>query len=184
MADNDMNETFTVDFEDAGVITIPIDTTLSRSGEAADAKAVGDALAEKANRSELQTHVTVNHQEADAQGLIILLAAHIPVSSGEGAQSVAQVLNALNQKTGADIHVDDTPNAETIAQALANATARTAEGILMSDEDETTVAEAIGAVDDKADDNAEAIGDLQEAVEDELSDDDIDDIFSEVFEET
>ena len=184
MADNDMNENFTVDFDDAGVITIPIDATLSRSGEAADAKAVGDALAGKADRTELQTRITVNHQEADAQGLIILLAAHIPVSSGQSAQSVAQALNALDEKTGADIPVDDSQGAETIAQALDNAVARTAEEIPMSDEEETTVAEAIGAVDDKADDNAEAIGDLQEAVEDELSDEDVDGIFSEVFEET
>ena len=46
--ENDMNEMFTISFDDASVITVPIDDTLSNSGEAADAKAVGDALALKA----------------------------------------------------------------------------------------------------------------------------------------
>ena len=47
MSENNMNETVFVTVEDASVITVPIDTTLTNSGEAADAKAVGDALAFK-----------------------------------------------------------------------------------------------------------------------------------------
>ena len=95
MADNDLNDVVEEVVSDAEVITVPIDATLSVSGEAADAKAVGDALADKADRSELQTQVKVNGQTADNQGLIILLAGHIPVSDAQNAQTVAQVLTAL-----------------------------------------------------------------------------------------
>ena len=39
MSEN-LNEVFTIDFADSEVITVPIDDTLSNSGEAADAAAV------------------------------------------------------------------------------------------------------------------------------------------------
>ena len=64
---NDLNDEVEVEVEDAQVITVPIDATLSNSGEAADAAAVGAALADKADRSELQTQVKVNGQTADNQ---------------------------------------------------------------------------------------------------------------------
>mgnify|MGYP002519715366 CR=1 FL=1 len=69
MSEN-LNEMVQAVVEDARVITVPIDDTLQNSGEAADAKAVGDALALKADKSELQTAITVNGQAADAQGKI------------------------------------------------------------------------------------------------------------------
>lgn len=143
----ELNDDIEEEIDDAEVMTVPIDETLSISGEAADAKAVGDALAEKADKSEVQTKVKVNGQEADNQGLIILLAGHIPVSDAQGAQTVAEVLNALGLRTGADIRVDDTPNAETIAQALNSATGRTADAIKMSSAaDAQTVAQAMAAL--------------------------------------
>ena len=69
-----------IDFEinPAEVVTVPIDKTLSIEGEAADAKAVGDALANKADKSEIATAIKVDGQGADAQGEIVLLAGHIP----------------------------------------------------------------------------------------------------------
>ena len=70
MAGEDMNEVFTVNFADSEVITVPIDDTLSNTGEAADAKAVGDALALKADKSELSAAITVDGQEADAPGAL------------------------------------------------------------------------------------------------------------------
>ena len=143
----ELNDDIVEEIDDATVVTVPIDDTLSISGEAADAKAVGDALAEKADRSELQTQVKVNGQSADAQGLIILLASHIPVSDAQNAQTIAQVLNTLLQRTGADIKIDGTPNAETIAQAINSATGRTADAIKMSSAaDAQTVAQAMAAL--------------------------------------
>ena len=155
---NDLNDEVEVTVEDAEVITVPIDATLSNSGEAADAAAVGAALAGKANRSELQTQVKVNGQTADNQGLIILLAGHIPVSDAQNAQTVAQVLTALGMRTGADIKIDGGANAETIKEALSGATARTADVIKMSSaSDAQTVAQAMAALQEAISGNGEAI---------------------------
>ena len=41
---NDLDEVFEETMDDSTVITVPIDETLTHSGEAADAKAVGEAL--------------------------------------------------------------------------------------------------------------------------------------------
>lgn len=160
---NDLNDEVEVVVEDAQVITVPIDATLSNSGEAADAAAVGTALAEKADRSELQTQVKVNGQSADNQGLIILLATHIPVSDAQNAQTVAQVLTALGMRTGADIKIDDSQNAETIKEALSGATARTADAIKMSSaSDAQTVAQAMAALAQAISRHGEAIAALDQ----------------------
>ena len=68
--ENDLNDVVEEEIDDAEVMQVPIDDTLSVSGEAADAKAVGDALALKADKSELQNQVNVNGQQPDNQGLI------------------------------------------------------------------------------------------------------------------
>ena len=58
---NDLNETYEETMEESAVITVPIDDTLSNSGEAADAAAVGAALALKADAA-----IVVNgHQDAE-----------------------------------------------------------------------------------------------------------------------
>ena len=95
MADDNLNDVVEEVVSDAEVMTVNIDDTLTVSGEAADAKAVGDALALKADKSELQNQVKVNGQEPDNQGLIILLASHIPMSDATGAQTVAQAIAAV-----------------------------------------------------------------------------------------
>jgi methylmalonyl-CoA mutase cobalamin-binding subunit len=100
---------------------------------------------------DIQTKVKVNHQEADAQGLILLLAGHIPVSDQQSAKTVAEVLQELLQRTGADIKINASQNAQTIEQALSSATGRTADVIMMSAaEDAKTVAQAIAACDKDA----------------------------------
>ena len=97
----ELNDDIVEEIDDATVVTVPIDDTLSISGEAADAKAVGAALAEKADRSELQTQVKVNGQSADAQGLIILLASHIPMDASATPTYVSGEIAGLKAKTGA-----------------------------------------------------------------------------------
>lgn len=121
MADNDLNEVFEETMDDATVITVPIDDTLSNSGEAADAKAVGDALALKADLSQI-TSINVNGQEADNQGMILIDGTDIPLSDATGAPTIAQAFDSISEKT--------------------------ADEIAMSDEDETTVAEAIAALEE------------------------------------
>ena len=159
MSEN-LNEEVHVIVEDATVITVPIDDTLSNSGEAADAKAVGDALALKADRSELQTAVTVNGQSADAQGKIIVTAADTKMSSSDNTTVKAKI-EAVDGKTGADIPVDSSQGAQTIKQALASGATRTADQIEMSASDDTTVKAAIEAVAGDVEDVESAVNTLQ-----------------------
>ena len=119
MADNEnLNDEVEVVVEDSDVITVPIDDTLTYSNEAADAKAVGDALALKADKSELQNAVTVNGQGADAQGAIIVTGADTKMSSSD-QRTVKAAIEAVDSKDATDIP--------------------------MSASDPTTVAGAIGA---------------------------------------
>lgn len=129
-AQNELNEQIEDVIEDAEVMTVPIDTTLSISGEAADAKAVGDALAEKADRSEIQTRVRVNGQEADEQGLILVDAGHVPMEDGSET-TVREAIQAVDDKTAGDIPMSGETGAGTIADAIEAEAARTAQTIRM-----------------------------------------------------
>ena len=156
--ENDLNDVVEEEIDDAEVMQVPIDDTLSVSGEAADAKAVGDALLLKADKSELQNQVNVNGQQPDNQGLIILLASHIPMSDATGAQTVAQAIAAALARTAADIPVSSATGAQTIAQALSQAVAQTADAIKMSSAaDAKTVAQMIATLQEAIGTNADAI---------------------------
>lgn len=130
MSENNMNEIFEETMVDATVITVPIDATLTHSNEAADAKAVGDALDLKADRSEVVT-IDVNGSQADLQGHIELDAGDIPVVSGE-EKTVAQALAETGTKTAADIPMSGT-DPTTVKTAIEDAQARYATNIPMSD---------------------------------------------------
>ena len=159
MSEN-LNDEVVVVVEDADVITVPIDDTLSNSGEAADAKAVGDALALKADKSELQAAVTVNGQGADAQGHIIVTANETKMSSTDNTTIKAKI-EAVDGKTATDIPMSTTPGAPTVAEAIASGVARAADEIPMSASDPTTVAGAIGATNE----SVTALGSRVTAVE-------------------
>ena len=167
MSEN-LNEMFTVSFEDASVITVPIDDTLSNSGEAADAKAVGDALALKADKSELQAAITVNGQAADAQGAILVNGTEIPMS-GTDSTTLKAAIEAVDGKTAADIPMSTTPGANTIAQEIAASENKTAEDIVMAPGSQITVAGKIGAVEKVGEANSEAIAALQDQTAEDIS---------------
>ena len=156
----DLNEEVTVVVEDATVITVPIDATLSNSNEAADAKAVGDALALKADKSELQAAITVNGQGADAQGAILIDGEDIPMS-GTDSTTLKAKITAVDSKTAADIMMSSAAGAKTIAQELSESEDRTAEDIVMGPGSTTTLAAKIGAMDNVATANSQAITQLQ-----------------------
>ena len=161
MADNDnLNEQVEEVIDMSDVITVPIDDTLSNSGEAADAKAVGDALALKADKSELQTAISVNGQEADNQGKIIVTAADTKMSDSDTTTVKAAIESAAG-RTGADIPVDNTQGAQTIKQALASGATRTADQIEMSASDDTTVKSAIETVAGDLSTLAETVGSME-----------------------
>ena len=118
MSEN-LNDVVNEVVEDATVMTVPIDDTLSISGEAADAKAVGDALALKADASQV-TGISVNGQSADLQGKIIVNATQIGMSDTDDTKVQAAIAAAAG-RTGADIPVNGQAGAVTIEQAIAGA---------------------------------------------------------------
>ena len=115
--ENDMNEVFTVQFDDSDVITVPIDDTLANSGEAADAAAVGAALALKADKSELPATIKVNGQQADNQGLILINGTHIPVS-GDTQKTLAEAVEEITEMTADTIPMTSEQDAESIGDAI------------------------------------------------------------------
>lgn len=159
MAD-ELNEVFEETMEDQGVITVPIDDTLTHSNEAADAAAVGAALRLKADKTELQSAITVNGQEADDQGAILIDGTDIPMS-GTDQTTLKAKIEAVDGKTAADIKMSSAAGAKTIAQELSESESRTAEDIAMGPGSTTTLAEKIGSMDNVATANSNAIRDLQ-----------------------
>ena len=131
--ENDLNETFEETMQDAEVITVPIDDTLTHSGEAADAAAVGAALALKADASAVND-ITVNGQSPDNQGAIIVDGTQIEMSSSDDTK-LTTAIEAAAARTGSDIPIDGTSGAQTVKQAVTAAGSRTAQDIRMSSAD-------------------------------------------------
>ena len=117
---SELNEQINDVIEDAQVVTVPIDDTLTISGEEADAKAVGDALALKADKSELAQSITVNGQSADLQGAIIVDGTDIEMS-GTDTRTLKAAIDSAAGRTGADIPLNAGAGAVSIEQAIANA---------------------------------------------------------------
>ena len=132
MSEINLNEEVEMVVEDASVITTPIDDTLTQSGEAADAKAVGDALATKADISQV-TGITVNGQSPDAQGAILIDGDEIPVS-GTDSTLLVEALAALDAKTGEDIPIDSESGADSIADAIGSIQTALATGVVATSE--------------------------------------------------
>lgn len=129
--------------EPAEVITVPIDATLSVEGQAADAKAVGDAIQDVRD----DIHIQVNDEEADAQGKVIITGSGIPVSTTDSTTIAAKV-TAMDAKTGADIAVSGT-DATLISAKLTALDAKTGADIPVSGEDATKIGAALAALDGK-----------------------------------
>ena len=144
MSEINLNEEVEEVVDDATVMTVPIDDTLSISGEAADAKAVGDALALKADASAINT-IKVNEQSADNQGQILLYGGDIPMSD-EDETTLAEAIAAEQGKTASDIPMTSAEDSDTIADAIEDLQGMTAADIPMSSAlGAPTVAEAVNA---------------------------------------
>ena len=96
--------------DDATVIPIPIDPTLSHEGEAADAKATGDAIAGVFGGATVNGKAFVNKE-------VSINATDIKISGEQGAQTVAQVIENIGDKDASDI-MYDAENLVTVADAL------------------------------------------------------------------
>ena len=140
-----LNEGFEMEIADSDVITIPVDDTLSLEGYAADAKAVGDALAD------ITRGIDVNNQQADLQGHIILTGQHIPMS-GTDSTTLAAAITAEQGKTGADIPLTADTGASTIAAAVTALQGANATNLKMSAEtDAQTIAAKITEIETSQD---------------------------------
>ena len=146
MADNDLNEVVEETVSDAEVMTVPIDDTLTVSGEAADAKAVGDALALKADLSAV-VDLDVNGQSADNQGHIIIDGTDVKMSSTD-TRTIKAAVDSAAARTAADIPMSSESGAQTIAQAVSGLSSKNATEIPMSsEEDAQSIATKIAATD-------------------------------------
>lgn len=111
----DLTEEVEYIVEDAEVIATPIDPTLSNSGEAAEAKAVGDAIAELTEEvADLGDRVSVNGVSA-VSGAITVYGTDIPVTDDDGAQTVTEAIQTVTAMDATDIPYD---SGNTIAEKI------------------------------------------------------------------
>ena len=96
--------------DDANVIPTPIDPTLSIEGEAADAKATGDAIAGMLDGMKVNGKSAVNKA-------FTVYAGEILMSGESGAQTVAEAIQGAGDKDADDIMYDST-NLVTVKAAL------------------------------------------------------------------
>lgn len=185
----ELNEQVEEEVDDAGIITVPIDTTLTRSGEAADAKAVGDALAGKADRSEVQSNITVDGQSKDSNGNITVRAQHIPYGT-TGTETVKDKLDELAGMTAETIPMTTGENPQSIAEAIDSISSKTADQIPMSQGSIETVAGRFSSVEQSITQQGQAltqtnqtVAGIQEDLNDEFTDAEIHALVEEVFQE-
>lgn len=94
------------------VIPMPIDPTLSNEGEAADAKATGDAIAA------IVAVKKVLGQSPDSTGDVTSLnATMIPMTSEEGAQTISEAILGVQAQT-ADTILYVAGNADTVKDVV------------------------------------------------------------------
>ena len=102
---SELNDQVTFEVQASTTLSVPVDATLSIEGQAADAAAVGRALAGKQDAGSVI--ISVNGQAQDNQGQIEITGEDVPVASVPGAESVsvASAIATLQARTGADIPV-------------------------------------------------------------------------------
>ena len=89
-------ENFTVQMEDAHEVPSPIDPTLTHAGEAADAKATGDAIAAMIGKLQI-------NGKTPSDNVIVLLATDIRMSNAAGALTIAAAIEAAADKDASEI---------------------------------------------------------------------------------
>ena len=100
------------DIRDSLVITVPIDSTLSISGAAADARATGQAIAARASESDVKTLLSVNGRTGNGGWAIMVNGGNIPASSDEDTEMVSEALDRL----GGAIHDEEVARMQSLVQ--------------------------------------------------------------------
>ena len=145
MSEINLNEEIEEVVDDATVITVNIDDTLSVSGEAADAKAVGDALAEKVDADDVMQHVTITFDgiQSDNQGVINAYGDDIPIDDTNNAPKIKAYIDNVAARTGADIAVSGSDSTKISAKFTAVESQLYGDQLPMASGDSTKIATAI-----------------------------------------
>lgn len=98
---NDLVKRVRFGVRSANVIPTPIDPTLTIQGEAADAKATGDAIVGVIGNLRVNAKAPVNNA-------ITVYATDIPMSNAEGAQTVSETILSIEDKDASEIMYDTT----------------------------------------------------------------------------
>lgn len=100
---------------DSMVITIPIDDTLSVSGAAADALAVGNALTGKADLTTIKNTLSVNGRTGNGGLAITVNGDNIPAQNDSDNESVAEALTRIEDAASSAVSAEATAreNADT-----------------------------------------------------------------------
>lgn len=102
------NVTFSL--QRSSVIPMPIDPTLSNEGEAADAKATGDAIAAAVGV------LKVNNKSASSNNFT-LYASDINMSNAAGAKTISQAIQDAEDRDASDI-IYDADESQSVAAAI------------------------------------------------------------------
>ena len=102
---SELNEEVRVTVDDAPVATVPLVENFTADNAAPKASFVGSALAGKADIATIMNYVTisVDGQESDNQGVILLYGDDIPVDDTNNAPSVKAAIQAVDAKTASNI---------------------------------------------------------------------------------
>ena len=125
-------EEITLSVDDATVIPVPIDPTLSHQGEAADAYATGQAVAGVIGNLRVNTKAPVSNA-------ITLYGSDIALTSDEGAQTISQAIEGISDKDASEI-MYDAENLVTVKDAI--------DGIITDLDTELSEAEIDGIFDE------------------------------------
>ena len=98
---NELVEDITLTVSEASVVPAPVDPTLTIPGEAADAKATGDAIAGVIGGLRINS-------KSPSGGSITLYAGDIYMNNEEGAQTIAAAIESAGDKDADDIIYDET----------------------------------------------------------------------------
>lgn len=147
---SELIENIDVTVDDAPVATVPLVDNFTADNAAPKASAVGTALASKVDASAVMEHVTitVDGQESDNQGVILLYGDDIPVDDTNNAPTVKAAISAVDAKTAADINyaigVSIKDKIDAVASDVATVGAKTANEIIYADT--TTIKTKVDAV--------------------------------------
>ena len=136
---SELIENIDVTVDDAPVATVPLVDNFTADNAAPKASAVGTALASKVDASAVMEHVTitVDGQESDNQGVILLYGDDIPVDDTNNAPTVKAAIQTVDAKTAADISyaigVSVKSKIDSVVSDVATVGAKTANEIIYAD---------------------------------------------------